>query len=59
MIGDGKKSIEALIDIVNSDPRRGIGYEKVLTRLELDNQAKPPAPPSTTPPALRTTEATT
>jgi len=40
VIGDGKKSIEALIDIVNSDPRRGIGHEKVLTRLELDNQAK-------------------
>jgi len=40
VVGDGKKSIEALIDIVNSDPRRGIGHEKVLTRLELDNQAK-------------------
>ena len=40
VVGDGKKSIGALIDIVNSDPRRGIGHEKVLTRLELDNQAK-------------------
>ena len=40
VVGDGKKSIEALIDIVNSDPRRGIGHEKVLTRLELDNQAR-------------------
>jgi cyanophycin synthetase len=40
VVGDGKKSIGALIDIVNADPRRGIGHEKVLTRLELDNQAK-------------------
>ena len=28
-----------LIDIVNADPRRGIGHEKVLTRIELDHQA--------------------
>lgn len=40
VVGDGKKSIAELIDIVNSDPRRGIGHEKVLTRLELDAQAK-------------------
>ena len=40
VVGDGKKTIEALIDIINSDPRRGIGHEKVLTRLELDSQAK-------------------
>ena len=40
IVGDGKKTIGALVDIVNSDPRRGIGHEKVLTRLELDNQAQ-------------------
>jgi cyanophycin synthetase len=40
VVGDGKRSIEALVDIVNSDPRRGIGHEKVLTRLELDSQAQ-------------------
>lgn len=39
VIGDGKSSIEELIEIVNSDPRRGIGHEKVLTKLELDYQA--------------------
>lgn len=39
VIGDGKSSIAALIDIVNSDPRRGIGHEKVLTRLEIDKPA--------------------
>ncbi|MCP4389852.1 MAG: cyanophycin synthetase [Gammaproteobacteria bacterium] len=40
VVGDGKLTIAELIDIVNSDPRRGIGHEKVLTRLELDGQAK-------------------
>jgi len=40
VVGDGSRSISELIDIVNEDPRRGIGHEKVLTRLELDSQAK-------------------
>lgn len=39
VIGDGKHDIADLVDIVNSDPRRGVGHEKVLTRLELDAQA--------------------
>ena len=39
VIGDGKRTISELVDIVNSDPRRGIGHEKVLTRIELDQQA--------------------
>ncbi len=39
IIGDGKSTIAELVDIVNQDPRRGIGHEKVLTRLELDSQA--------------------
>jgi cyanophycin synthetase len=39
VIGDGKLTITELVDIVNSDPRRGIGHEKVLTRIELDHQA--------------------
>jgi len=39
IVGDGKHSIQQLVDIVNEDPRRGIGHEKVLTRLELDHQA--------------------
>ncbi|MCL6284221.1 cyanophycin synthetase [Ruegeria sp. 2012CJ41-6] len=39
VVGDGKSTITELVDIVNLDPRRGIGHEKVLTRLELDNQA--------------------
>lgn len=40
VIGDGRHSIAELVDIVNLDPRRGIGHQKVLTMLEIDNQAK-------------------
>ncbi len=40
VVGDGSSTIEKLIEIVNEDPRRGIGHEKVLTRLELDHQAE-------------------
>jgi cyanophycin synthetase len=40
VVGDGKLSIAQLVEIVNQDPRRGVGHEKVLTRLELDAQAQ-------------------
>ncbi len=39
VVGDGKSSLSELIDIVNQDPLRGVGHEKVLTQLELDKQA--------------------
>jgi len=39
VVGDGRHTIVQLIEIVNQDPRRGVGHEKVLTRLELDAQA--------------------
>jgi cyanophycin synthetase len=39
VVGDGEHTIAQLIDVVNLDPRRGVGHEKVLTRLELDAQA--------------------
>ena len=39
VVGDGTHTIEALIAIVNADPRRGIGHEKVLTQIQLDEQA--------------------
>jgi len=40
VVGDGKHNITELMDIVNQDPRRGVGHEKALTRLELDRQAE-------------------
>jgi len=40
VVGDGKSSIAELVEVVNQDPRRGVGHEKVLTQLELDRQAE-------------------
>ncbi|HEX7186385.1 MAG TPA: cyanophycin synthetase [Thermoanaerobaculia bacterium] len=40
VVGDGVHTVAELVDLVNSDPRRGVGHEKVLTRLELDHQAE-------------------
>lgn len=40
VVGDGRHSIAELVDLVNEDPRRGVGHEKVLTRLEFDHQAE-------------------
>jgi len=40
VVGNGVKTIEELVEEVNADPRRGIGHEKVLTRLEFDHQAE-------------------
>jgi cyanophycin synthetase len=39
VVGDGTQTIEQLVAAVNADPRRGIGHEKVLTRIEFDSQA--------------------
>ena len=39
VVGNGKNTIAELVDVVNQDPRRGVGHEKVLTKLELDYQA--------------------
>ncbi|MEP7043233.1 MAG: cyanophycin synthetase [Dokdonella sp.] len=39
VVGDGTHTIAELVEVVNEDPRRGVGHEKVLTRLELDTQA--------------------
>src|SRR5690606_19994141 len=38
--GDGKQTIQELIDIVNTDPRRGFGHEKVLTAIVVDTQTE-------------------
>lgn len=37
VIGDGLHTIQELIDIVNSDSRRGYGHEKVLTAIKVDD----------------------
>ena len=34
--GDGKNTIQYLIDETNKDPRRGYGHEKVLTQITMD-----------------------
>ena len=40
VVGDGRHTVAELVEIVNQDPRRGIGHEKVLTRIEIDAQAE-------------------
>jgi cyanophycin synthetase len=35
--GNGKSSIQELIDTVNSDPRRGYGHEKILTQISIND----------------------
>jgi cyanophycin synthetase len=39
VIGDGQHTVRELVDITNKDPRRGIGHEKVLTRIKIDDAA--------------------
>ncbi|MER2507569.1 cyanophycin synthetase [Amaricoccus sp.] len=39
VVGDGEHKIAELVAIVNQDPRRGVGHENMLTRLELDAAA--------------------
>ncbi|MCK4717210.1 MAG: cyanophycin synthetase, partial [Thermoplasmata archaeon] len=34
--GDGRSTVKKLINEINSDPRRGFGHEKVLTRIKVD-----------------------
>jgi cyanophycin synthetase len=36
VVGDGKHTIQELIDITNQDPRRGYGHENVLTEITVD-----------------------
>lgn len=37
--GNGKHTIQQLVDETNSDPRRGYGHEKVLTTIKIDEQS--------------------
>ena len=38
VVGDGKLTIAQLIEVTNADPRRGVGHEKILTRISIDSQ---------------------
>jgi cyanophycin synthetase len=40
VIGDGEHTVRELVETTNADPRRGIGHEKVLTKIKLDTEAK-------------------
>ncbi len=37
--GDGTHSVADLVESTNADPRRGIGHEKVLTRITIDEES--------------------
>lgn len=36
VVGDGRSTIQQLIDDTNRDPRRGTGHDNVLTKIEVD-----------------------
>ena len=38
--GDGGSTVRQLVELTNADPRRGVGHEKVLTRIKLDAAAE-------------------
>jgi cyanophycin synthetase len=40
VIGNGKNTVQELIDGVNSDPRRGYGHENVLTKITTNDLTK-------------------
>lgn len=40
VVGDGKSTLQQLIDEVNKDPRRGYGHEKVLTQITVNDLTK-------------------
>jgi cyanophycin synthetase len=39
VVGDGTSTVQQLVDLTNADPRRGVGHEKVLTRIKVDKAA--------------------
>ena len=39
VVGDGERSIAALVEEVNRDPRRGEGHENVRTRIKIDDHS--------------------
>ena len=39
VMGDGTHTVAELVELTNADPRRGVGHEKVLTRIKVDAAA--------------------
>ena len=39
VVGDGRQTVAELVETTNADPRRGVGHEKVLTKIKLDDGA--------------------
>ena len=39
VVGNGEHSLHQLVERTNADPRRGIGHEKVLTRIVVDEES--------------------
>jgi cyanophycin synthetase len=39
VVGDGRLTVAELVAQTNADPRRGVGHEKVLTRIRVDRAA--------------------
>lgn len=40
VVGDGERTVAALIEAVNADPRRGAGHESVMTRIVVDDHVR-------------------
>jgi len=40
VVGDGTHTVRQLIDLTNADSRRGVGHEKILTRIVVDEQTQ-------------------
>jgi cyanophycin synthetase len=39
VVGDGRHTVRELVERTNLDPRRGLGHEKVLTKIKVDDSA--------------------
>jgi len=39
VVGDGEHTVAELVEITNADPRRGVGHEKILTRITVNAAA--------------------
>jgi cyanophycin synthetase len=40
VVGDAQHTVRELVEIANADPRRGIGHEKILTRMRIDAETE-------------------